>query len=564
MHFDLKKLNKRFLFKTASLCAAATFATASMPAAIGTKKAFAAEKERVLNVMSWEDYIWDAEASSSPKPALIKNFEDYYFKKTGEKVKVVYSTQGTCENMYTELKMNPDYDLVCPSEYMIMKMMDEGLLEKFDRTLESKVTNDDGSKKIGVETYDAGVSHYIADVFKSLTVNGESVYDYACCYMWGTMGYVYNPEKVGDDINHWSAVWNEKYKNKSTIKDSVRDSYILALGNLYSDELLNLAEKLKNGELTSNEYNEKITEIFNRVDDKSLEAAGNDLKNLKNLLYGYEVDSGKKDMAAGKIWINFAWSGDAVYAMDFAEDESEVGENTAELNYCVPLEGSNIFFDGWVMPKGADVELAQAFVDYIQRPENAVLNMDFIGYTTSIATEEVCEYVMQTYGLYRKTDIDGVVEYYEENYDEENDEYSYEKADCEIKTELDADGNEIYYVLDGDDKIQLYKVDLSHLFNDEFIVYTDTLGRQFSAQYPDLDVVTRCTVMGHMDNEKLEKLNYMWAEAKEGNSDFMLLAVAVIAGVLCVFVIIYVLIDKGVFDRHGKKGYTLIKSEEIK
>lgn len=530
--------------------------------AANTPKANAAE--RVLNVMSWEDYIWDAEANSSPKPALIRNFEDYYYEKTGEKVRVVYSTQGTCENMYTELKMNPDYDLVCPSEYMIMKMMAEGLLEKFDRNLESKVANDDGSKKIGVETYDASVSHYIEDVFKSLSVNGESVYDYACCYMWGTMGYVYNPEFVGDDITHWSAVWNEEYKNRSTIKDSVRDSYILALGNLYSEELLDLAEKLKNGELSSSEYNAKITEIFNRVDDKSLEAAGTDLKNLKNLLYGYEVDSGKKDMAAGKIWINFAWSGDAVYAMDFAEDEEEVGENTAELNYSVPLEGSNIFFDGWVMPKGADVELAQAFVDYIQQPENAVLNMDFIGYTTSIATEEVEEYVMQTYGLYRKTNIDGVVEYYEEEYDDKEDEYSYNKAQCEILTELDKDGTEAYYVLDGEDKIQVYKVDLSHLFNEEFIVYTDTLGRQFSAQYPDLDVVTRCTVMGYMDNEKLEKLNYMWAEAKEGNSDFMLLAVRIVIAAIALFVTLYILFDHGAFDRHGKKGYVLIKSEEIK
>lgn len=559
-----KKSNKSVVLKAASLGVAAITAFAVFsPAISGTKKTFAASKERVLNVMSWEDYIWDAEATSTQKPALIQNFEDYYFKTTGEKVKVVYSTQGTCENMYTELKMNPNYDLVCPSEYMIMKMMAEGLLEKFDRNLESKVTNEDGSKKIGVETYDAGVSHYIADVFKSLEVNGESVYDYACCYMWGTMGYVYNPEFVEkSDIEHWSAVWNEKYKNKSTIKDSVRDSYILALGNLYSNELLTLADKLKNGELTSKEYNEKITEVFNRVDDESLEAAGSDLKNLKNLLYGYEVDSGKKDMAAGKIWINFAWSGDAVYAMDFAEDENEVGENTAELNYCVPIEGSNIFFDGWVMPKGADVELAQAFVDYIQQPENAVLNMDFIGYTTSIATEEVEEYVMQTYGLYRQTETEGVVEYYIEEEDE-----SYTKETCNITAISDAsvaENDVAYYLDDGEEQIRVYKVDLSHLFNEEFIVYTDTLGRQFSAQYPDLDVVTRCTVMGHMDNEKLEKLNYMWAEAKENGGDFMLLAVKIVIAAIALFITLYILIDRGAFDRHGKKGYVLIKSEEIK
>ena len=555
-------MKKSYLKFAAAAVAVTAFSTAVFPAISSPKKAQAAE--RVLNVMSWEDYIWDSNENSDPKPALIRNFEDYYYKKTGEKVTVVYSTRGTCEDMYTELKMNPNYDLVCPSEYMIMKMMNEGMLEKFDRTKQSKVTRDDGTHKTGVETYDASVSPYIAQVFKSLELGGESVYDYACCYMWGTMGYVYNPEFVSeDDISHWSAVWNPAYKNKSTIKDSVRDSYILALGNAYSDELMDLADKYEKGVLGADEYNAKLTEIFNRTDDKSLEITGKDLKDLKNLLYGYEVDSGKKDMAAGKIWINFAWSGDAVYSMDFAEDPEEVGENTAELNYCVPVEGSNIFFDGWVMPKGADVELAQAFVDYIQTPENAVLNMDFIGYTTSIATDEVLDYVMQTYGLYRGGDGETDLTYYSEITTDDG-ETDYETQTCSLTVKTDADGNETYFV--GDDETEVFKVDLSYLFNVDggVVLYTDTLGRQFSAQYPDLDTVTRCTVMGHMDNDKLEKLNFMWAEAKEGNSDFMLLTVGIVIGVLVLFVAGYLLIDSGVFDRHGKKGYRLIKSEEIK
>lgn len=561
---------KKSYFKFAAACIAFAATLTAVCPIVKPKKAEAAT--RVLNVMSWEDYIWDSNENSAPKPALIRNFEDYYYKKTGEKVTVVYSTRGTCEDMYTELKMNPNYDLVCPSEYMIMKMMSEGLLEKFDRTKQSKVKRDDGSFKTGVETYDESVSPYIANVFKSLNINGESVYDYACCYMWGTMGYVYNPEFVSEgDISHWSAVWNPEYKNKSTIKDSVRDSYILALGNVYSDELLSLADKYRNGELSAENYNEKLTEIFNRTDEKSLEIAGKDLKDLKNLLFGYEVDSGKKDMAAGKIWINFAWSGDAVYSMDFAEDPEEVGENTAELNYCVPVEGSNIFFDGWVMPKGADVELAQAFIDYIETPENAVLNMDFIGYTTSIATEEVMDYVMQTYGLYRgEPDRDGKtatsLTYYSEILDENGEVIDYTLENCELTVKTDEDGNETYFISDGDEETEVFKVDLSYLFNVEggAVLYTDTLGRQFSAQYPDFETVTRCTVMGHLSNDKLERLNFMWAEAKEGNSDFMLLAVGIVVGLIVLFVIGYVLVDRGVFDRHGKKGYRLVLSEEIR
>ena len=122
--------------------------------------------------------------------------------------------------------------------------------------------------------------------------------------MWGTMGYVYNPEYVPEsDAEHWSVVWNEKYKNKSTIKDSVRDSYILALGNAYAEELMGYAERFESGDLKGNSaaYNALLTEVFNRVTPEALEITGKDLKNLKDLLFGYEVDSGKKDMAAGKI-----------------------------------------------------------------------------------------------------------------------------------------------------------------------------------------------------------------------------------------------------------------------
>lgn len=552
------------LKKAAITLAAAALIFAALPYPKTNAKTAKAAGERVLKVMSWEDYIYDSSENSDPKPKMIRDFETYYYQKTGEKVTVEYSTQGTCENMYTELKMNPDYDLVCPSEYMILKMMNEGMLEKLDRSKPSKI-----SGKTGVETYDESVSPYIANLFKTLKISpddSESVYDYACCYMWGTMGYVYNPEYVDEsDVNHWSVVWNQKYKNKSTIKDSVRDSYILALGNAYSDKLLGYAERLTNGELGESEYNSLLTEVFNDVSDEALSKAGNDLKNLKDLLYGYEVDSGKKDMAAGKIWINFAWSGDAVYAMDFAEDPEEVGNNTAELNYCVPVEGSNIFFDGWVMPKGADVELAQAFIDFIQTPENAVQNMEFIGYTTSIATDEVLDYAVDCFGLIReRNDGSGNITHERYVYDE-NDEATLEQV--ELITETFSGETRYFYLEDGQ-KTEVFKVDLSYLFkltgDEPAVVYTPTLGRQFSAQYPDKATVTRCTIMGFMNNDNLEKLNVMWAEAKEGNSDFMLLAVAIVAGIAIIAVLLYTAVDKGLFDRHGKKGYVLIKSEEIK
>lgn len=513
-----------------------------------TQKSVHAEEAVELNIMNWEDYI-DAGDEEEGIPSVIDAFKQYYSEKHGVEVKVNYSTQGTCENMYSELKLNPNhYDLVCPSEYMILKMLAEDMLEPLKR-----------NEQANVSVYDAGVSPYIANLFKNLSVNGKSLYDYAACYMWGTMGFVYNPEFVSEeDVKHWSAVWNSDYKNKCTIKDSVRDSYILAIGYVYQEQLNDLASDLADakqdylaGEITKedydqavNDYNKAITDIFNNVGEDSITMVGEALKSLNDSLYGYEVDSGKKDMAAGKIWINFAWSGDAVYALDFAEDPAEVGANTAELYYAVPEEGSNIFFDAWVMPKGADVELAQEFINFIQSPEIALRNMNYIGYTTSIATDEIFDYLIGEEG------------------------YAYGGDDV---TERDG---KFFVEMENEDgsteDVEVFAVDLSYLFgradsNRAYVAYTDVLGRQFSAQYPDFDTVTRCTVMRNFTDEEIERLNVMWADSKEGSTGTRGLYVAILitAGALVLALAVIAIEKRGLFNRHGIKGYTVVKKEEL-
>ena len=188
---------------------------------------------------------------------------------------------------------------------------------------------------------------------------------------------------------------------------------------------------------------------------------------MKNNIFGFEVDSGKTDIATGKITINFAWSGDAVYSMDFSEEDPV----NKELYYSVPEEGSNIWFDGWVMPKGANKKLAQRFMDFVCLPDIAVKNMEKIGYTSAIGGDDVLDMINDWYG-----------------------------------------------VTDGE-----YEVDLSYFFGDtvsdekktdgKVIVKTDTLGRQFSAQYPTIDVVTRCAIMkdfGDMNDTVMA----MWQEFK--------------------------------------------------
>ncbi len=479
-----------------------------------------------LNIMNWEDYI-DAGDEDEGIPSVLDAFKEYYKQKHGKTVTINYSTQGTCENMYSELILNPNhYDLVCPSEYMILKMLAEDMLEPLQRT-----------KEVNVDVYDQGVSPYIANLFKTLKVGeGEAqknLYDYASCYMWGTMGYVYNPKYVdSEDVKHWSAVWKSEYYNKCTIKDSVRDSYILATGYVHEQRLLELKTEYEKGEITQTDYNLAITDIFNDVTEPTVEKVGEALKALNDSLYGYEVDSGKKDMAAGKIWINFAWSGDAVYALDFAEDPEEVGSNTAELYYAVPEEGSNIFFDGWVMPKGADVALAQEFINFVQNPEIALRNMNYIGYTTSIATDEIFDYLIGEDG------------------------YAYGESDVTA-----SDGK--YYV----DETEVFPVDLSYLFgrgNKSYVAYTDVLGRQFSTQYPDYDTVSRCTVMRNLYDDQLFLLNEMWANSKEGSSGTLGLYIAIIVTlVLLLVAFTFITLQRKGFSRHGIKGYKVIKKENL-
>ena len=541
----------------------------------------------ILRVYNWEEYI--SESKEDESIDIITQFEKYCKETLNRNVKVEYSTFGTNENMYNELNLskkktasgvNYSYDVVCPSEYMLLKMMREGMLEKLDM---AKVPN-----------YAENASPYIQELFKTLKNEGsdESLYDYAACYMWGTMGYVYNPEIVSDeDASHWNLLWNDKYKGKGTIKDSVRDSYILAVGYCLEDELNGvLKDYEKDGD--SAQYNKRLTEIFNRTDDKTVDIVGKALTDLKDKIYGYEVDSGKKEMAQGKIAINFAWSSDAVYTLDEAETP-DAGDNALYLKYAVPKEGSNIFFDGWAMPKGANVELAQEFINFIESPDNAVLNMDYIGYTPSIGGETMFENAIDWYGATAYTPTTKVTKEDVENMDEEEAEYYY----------VDESGNVYESVYVGDyvngetltfvstPKAPLYKLDdenglteitdpvevatqdLTYFFksgeDDEntYVVYyyPEEADRQLMAQYPDEKTVLRCTVMKCFTDDETRTLNNMWETAKVGNtSDLaLIITLVIIALLVAAIVVVYQLYKKGViFQPHAPKGYTFTRYEK--
>ena len=318
------------------------------------------ETQEVLRIYNWEDYISAEDDEEGGTVDLIAAFEETY------DCKVEYSTFGTNENMYNELQINPgSYDLVCPSDYMIMKMIKEDMLEPFSEDFKQN------------SAYAENVSPYIRNIFESnyalVEENGEQVRhywsDYSIGYMWGTMGFMYNPEAVNEEaVSSWLAL--DRYTdpedgvlNRATLKDSVRDTYFYALACVYNDELKELAAKHDEGGLTDEEYTAAVAKIMNRTDEESVEKARLYLRNVKKNIYGFEVDGGKNDMVTGKINVNFCWSGDAAFAIwEVSEEEGK------SLYYSVPDYVSNVWFDGWVIPKGGNVPLAEKFLDFISTP----------------------------------------------------------------------------------------------------------------------------------------------------------------------------------------------------
>lgn len=506
---------KKFLTTLLSLCLLLPF--------VLTVAGCSSEKGLVLRVYNWEDYISEPTENEDGTTEddyvdLVGEFEKYYYEQTGKRVTVEYSTFGTNENMYNELQINPgSYDLVCPSDYMIMKMISEGMVEKFSEEFLTQ------------SHYAKYASPYIRNLFEE-----NNWTKYAVAYMWGTMGYVYNPElsdTIEEDLSSWAGLWKANYASVATIKDSVRDSYFLGVAVAYRDELMQLKSEYESGQLDAAEYNARITEIMNRTDEATLQKTKEALIELKENLYGFEVDSGKQDMVAGRISINFAWSGDAVYTMDDAEpyidEETGKEEPGIYLNYIVPEECSNIWFDGWVMPKGANTELAEAFIDFLSIPENAVANMNYIGYTSSIAGDAVFE---------------EMVDWYSEG--EEGD--------------TDEEGN------------PLVAYDLNYFFKDtsdgsyengDFVIYVsaESAKRQISAQYPTEEVLVRSAIMQHFDDATNAAVNEMWEEVKGLPIPvWSYIVIAVIAAGILVIALTYVYKGRR-SEPKPKKGYKILK-----
>ena len=447
-------------------------------------------------------------------PSVIDDFEKWYQKTYGVKVKVEYSTFGTNEDMYNEIVLGNEYDLLCPSDYMIMKLAAEGRLEKYDETFfdETKEEN----------YYIRNVSPFIREKFETNAGLPTREYlwsEYAAGYMWGTTGFVYNPDKIDEEELEeldWQVFVTEgaKFTNKITAKDNVRDTYFAALGVAFEEELTELKEKYANGELTAAEYTAQITAIFNDTSAETVAKVEPVLMAIKKNIYSFETDTGKADLVNGNINLNYAWSGDAVYSMDLAEEK-----NDKELRFFVPVSGSNLWFDGWVMPQGVTERgtkhAAQAFVNFLSIPYNAMRNSYYIGYTSVISGEdaEMLEYIDYLYG---EDESDSTVEY-----------------------------------------------DLSAFFGEEAGTITITADeeqatcRQLYAQYPPAEVLARCAVMDYYGEEASVRINELWSRVKAESLDaWAIVVICVTVAAIVIFVVYVNLRGKIDLFRHKpKQGY---------
>lgn len=266
-----------------------------------------------LKVFNWGDYI-DPEVTS------------LFTQETG--IEVIYSMFDTNEDMYTSIKASGavSHDVVIPSDYMIRKMINEGMLRKLDMD---------------------NIPNYalIDDKFKNLAYDPEN--DYSIPYMWGTVGICYNTTMVDGPVDSWTVLWDDNYKKNLFMMDSVRDSLGITLKMLgYS---------------------------MNTKDEAELQEAYEKLVEQKPLVLSYTGDEIKDKMVAGEAALAVVYSGDAI----------SIADDNPDVAYCIPKEGSNVWFDSMcVLATSEYPKEAEMFINFMCRTDIAQRNWEYINFSS--------------------------------------------------------------------------------------------------------------------------------------------------------------------------------------
>ncbi len=315
---------------------------------------------------------------------IFEEFESWYQDNYGKKITVQLETFDAVEDVQLAVEgSKADYDLLCPSDYMVEYLLSKNLL------LES-----------GVDLTREGL---FRNEYVETTRQFDPTLKYAVPYMYGTLGLVYDITKTnGKKIDSWDSLFGGEFSGKRSVKDSIRDAYAAAC--LYN-------KRNETAGLTGNEQRAAIQSIFEDTSAETVNAAKNTLLNVKNGSV-WDVDNVKYEMAANQtnVAVALMWSCDAGYVMNAYEDEDgNEHDGNHNLWYVVPKEGGNVYIDAFVVSKyAANVDAARAFLQFICTKDIAVRNSEYAGAISPVAeayNELYAYYTEDEDGLFSEEDV---------------------------------------------------------------------------------------------------------------------------------------------------------------
>jgi len=305
-----------------AMSGAAVFILASVT--LVTWKNYSASHTNELYVYNWGDYIDDE---------VVEMFEE----ETG--IKVTYDMFETNEEMYPVIEAGAvTYDVVCPSDYMIQKMIENDMLAEVD------FANVPNISQINPE-------------YMEMSQAFDPENRYSVPYCWGTVGILYNTKRLEElgvePPESWMDLWDPALQGEILMQDSVRDAFMVALKGLgYS---------------------------MNTTDEGELQEAKELLIAQKPLVQAYVIDQVRDKMIGGEAAVGVIYSGEMLYIQEEVEN---LGLDYS-LEYVVPKEGTNLWIDSWVIPKNAkNKENAEKWMDFLCRPDIALRNFEYITYST--------------------------------------------------------------------------------------------------------------------------------------------------------------------------------------
>lgn len=272
------------------------------------------EPEEYLTVFNYGEYI---------DPDVLELFTE----ETGIGIK--YEEALTPEEMYAKYSSGAiSYDLLCTSDYMVQKLIEEGEAQKVD------FSSMEHTKNIGEKYWEF-----------SKAFDAENAY--ALPYFYGTIGILYDTTKVKGEIDSWGVLFDGSYKDEIIMQNSQRDAFMITLKYLgYS---------------------------LNTTEEKELKEAQALLMKQKPDVQAYLVDEARDEVVAGNAAMAVVYSGEAYLGHEYNED----------LAYVVPKEGSNVWIDSWIVTKNCkNTEAAKKFLDFLCREDVAAKNFEYIYYST--------------------------------------------------------------------------------------------------------------------------------------------------------------------------------------